>query len=447
MSTVSPASTDPTDRPVTTDEPDVRDRADVRRQIKLIVVLALILVIEVWFKLEISNPEVSHLLKGPRSADNQPVFFDGSYVSWAAVAVTAVALVLAALNRYPRGWVGVLLAVAVGVGFYGAFLMWAYADNALPIAITNPLGGTLLVATYLVLGSLAGVVCERAGVVNIAIEGQFIVAAFFASVTCSIAVTSLGGVPLFWTPVIGLVGGALAGVAIAALLGFFALRYHVDQVVVGVVLVTFGYGLTSFLRGQIPGDQASKLNNPHQLENVEIPLLADIPYIGQPMFNQTLLVYLMYLAIPGIWFLLFQTRWGLRVRAVGEHPKAADTVGINVVRIRWQALLLGGVLAGLGGSAFTLSTGAFTSQMSAGLGFIALAAVIMGRWHPIWAALAAIAFGFLRNLRDQLSILDEKVPGELISMLPYLATIIAVAGLVGRVRAPAASGKHYEKGD
>ncbi|MDT9592751.1 ABC transporter permease [Nocardioides zeae] len=439
--------TDPTGRPDAPAEPQVRDRADVRRQVKLVVVLALLVAVEIWFKLEITDPEVSHLLKGPRSAENQPVFFDGSYVSWGAVAITAVALLLAVLNRYPRGAGGVLLAVLVGASFYGSFLMWAYADSALPIAITNPLGGTLLVATYLVLGALAGVVCERAGVVNIAIEGQFIMAAFFASVFCSLAVASLGGLPLFWTPVVGMVGGALAGVLVAALLGFFALRYQVDQVVVGVVLVTFGYGLTSFLRGQIPGDQAARLNRPYQLENVEIPGLADIPYIGQAMFNQTLLVYLMYLAIPGVWFLLFQTRWGLRVRSVGEHPKAADTVGIDVIRVRWQALLLGGVLAGLGGSAFTLSTGAFTSQMSAGLGFIALAAVIMGRWHPIYAALAAIAFAFLRNLRDQLSILDEKVPGELISMLPYLATIIAVAGLVGRVRAPAASGQHYSKGD
>jgi ABC-type uncharacterized transport system permease subunit len=211
--------------------------------------------------------------------------------------------------------------------------------------------------------------------------------------------------------------------------------------------VAFGYGITSFLLGQIPGDKKADLNNPELLPTVEIPGLSDIPYIGEPLFAQNLLVYAMYLSVPLVWFLLFETRWGLRVRSVGEHPKAADTVGINVNRSKWQAVLLGGLFAGLGGASFTLTTGAFDKEMTAGYGFIALAAVIMGRWHPVWAAFAAVAFGFLQNLKDQLSILDEKVPGELLSALPYLATIIAVAGFVGRVRPPAADGQHYIKSD
>jgi simple sugar transport system permease protein len=428
-------------------EPQVRDRADVRRQIKLVVVLGLVLLAEVWFKLKIDDPTVSHLFKGPRTKDNPPVEFDGSLVSWVAVALTAVALGLALVNRFPKGWVGVLLAIVVGIGFYGAFLMWAYSDpsGTFAPAMTNPIPGTIRIATALVFGALAGVLCERAGVVNIAIEGQFIAGAFFGSVFSSFAVVSIASIPLFWCPIFGLLGGVLAGVGVAAMLAFFSLRYHVDQVVVGVVLVAFGYGITSFLLGQIPDDREEQFNNPQLLEAVDIPLLHEIPYIGEALFGQNLLVYIAYLSVPAVWFLLFQTRWGLRVRSVGEHPKAADTVGIDPNRTRWQAVLLGGVFAGLGGASFTLSTGAFDKEMTAGLGFISLAAVIMGRWHPIYAALAAVMFGFLRNLKDQLSILDEKVPGDLLSALPYIATIIAVAGFVGRVRAPAADGQPYQK--
>lgn len=435
--------------PTRTGSPEVRDRAEVRNQIKLVVVLGIVLLLEIWLTLAVDDPTVSHLFAGARSAENQPVEFDGSVVSWTAVALTAVALALAVAGRFPTGWVAALVMIAVGIGFYGAFLMWAYADptGSFAPAMTNPIPGTIRISTALVFGALAGVLCERAGVVNIAIEGQFIAGAFFGSLFSSFAVASLAAIPLFWCPVFGLLGGVLAGVGVSAMLALFALRYHVDQVVVGVVLVAFGYGITSFLLGQIPRGSQDELNNPALLQNVEIPFLSDIPYIGEALFGQNLLVYLAYVSVPAVWFLLFQTRWGLRVRSVGEHPKAADTVGIDVLRTRWQAVLLGGVFAGLGGASFTLTTGGFDKEMTAGLGFISLAAVIMGRWHPVYAALAALMFGFLRNLRDQLSILDEKVPGDLLAALPYIATIIAVAGFVGRVRAPAADGQPYQKAD
>ena len=153
----------------------------------------------------------------------------------------------------------------------------------------------------------------------------------------------------------------------------------------------------------------------------------------------------MYGSVVFVTLLLFQTTWGLRVRSVGEHPKAADTVGINVNRIRWQAILLGGVFAGLGGAFFTVgSTGTFDSNASAGNGFIALAAVIMGRWHPVGATLASLLFGFCFTLQAQLAFLD-KIPGELLRASPYLVTVIAVAGFVGRVRPPAADGEPYVK--
>jgi len=298
----------------------------------------------------------------------------------------------------------------------------------------------VLSATPLVLGAMAGVLCERAGVINIAIEGQFLMGAFFASVASSAAYSAEAG----------LLGGALAGVAVASLLAWFAIRFQIDQIVLGVVLIALCLGLTNFLLGQIPTARenpalASYLNQPLTLDTIRIPGLPDIPVLGPALFEQSLLAYLMYASVALVAFLLFQTRWGLRVRAVGEHPKAADTVGINVNRRRWSAVLLGGVFAGLGGAFFTVgSTGAFDQNPSNGQGFIALAAVIMGRWHPVGATVAAVFFGFMLATRDQLSVLT-KIDSELLSAAPYLATVIAVAGFVGRVRPPAADGQPYGK--
>ena len=287
-------------------------------------------------------------------------------------------------------------------------------------------------------GALAGCLCERAGVINIAIEGQFLTGAFFASVASS----------AFYSAEMGLLGGILAGVGIAALLAVFALRYQVNQVVLGVVLIALATGLTSFLLSQIPDDPTIKsyLNEPLILAPIRDPgALADIPVVGPTLFNQTLLVYLMYVSVAFVTVLLFQTRWGLRVRSVGEHPKAADTVGIKVNRIRWQAVLLGGVFAGLGGAYFTVgSTGSFDQDASAGNGFIALAAVIMGRWHPVWASLAALFFGFMWTLQSQLALLGQDPAGA--------AARLAVPRhdhrgrrLRRRVRPPAADGEPYVK--
>ena len=227
--------------------------------------------------------------------------FEGTPISWTAVVITAAALPLALVNRYPRGWVAVLARALVGIGFYASFLMWAYADpSGVRSAITNPLPGTSGSPPPLVFGALAGVLCERAGVINIAIEGQFIAGAFFGSVFSSFAVASLASIPLFWCPVFGLLGGILAGVGVAAMLALFSLRYYVDQVVVGVVLVAFGYGITSFLLGQIPEDREEQFNNPQLLEAVQIPVLHNIPYIGEALFGQNLLVYIAYVSVPAV---------------------------------------------------------------------------------------------------------------------------------------------------
>jgi simple sugar transport system permease protein len=420
-------------------ETQVRDRADITRQIRLVVTFAIATAFLLYFALAVNDPSVQFILGERVTKDVQPQDLDGAIISWLAVAVAVVALGLSALNRYPRGAWAMVASLVVGLMFYLGFLMWAYADQGegFVASIANPIPGTIRIATPLVFGALAGVMCERSGVINIAIEAQFLAGAFFASVAASLAFSAY----------MGLVGGILAGLLIASMLAVFALRYQVNQVVLGVVLVAFASGLTSFLLGQIPNDPAIKqyFNEPPILSPIRIPGLADIPLVGEALFDQTVLVYLMYISVVLVTLLLFQTKWGLRVRSVGEHPMAADTVGIKVNRIRWQAVLVGGVFAGLGGAYYTVgSTGAFDRDVSAGTGFIALAAVIMGRWHPIGATFAALFFGFMWNLQNQLSFAD-KLPGELLGAAPYLATIIAVAGFVGRVRPPAADGEPYVK--
>jgi simple sugar transport system permease protein len=334
------------------------------------------------------------------------------------------------MRRVPQRYAGWLAAV-LGVCFIGAFLCWAAAGKTFPLA--NQFQGTLNFATPLILGALAGVLCERAGVINIAIEGQFLVGAFTAAVVASTTGSAT----------VALIAAAATGVVMAWLLAVFSIKYLVNQVVLGVVLVVFASGITGYLFDQFLQEN-SDLNTPDVLSAIKIPGLGDIPFIGPILFNQTILVYLTYLAVAVVTFVLFQTRWGLRVRAVGEHPKAADTVGIKVKRVRYSAVLWAGVLAGLGGAFFTVGyAGSFSKDMTAGNGFIALAALIMGRWHPIGAMVAALFFGFATQLQSQLQIIQTPIPGELLLMAPYLATVIAVAGLVGRVRAPKADGEPY----
>ncbi|GAA1557295.1 ABC transporter permease [Kribbella sancticallisti] len=346
-------------------------------------------------------------------------------------ALGLLAAVAYVLRRVPTKYAGWLAAV-LGVCFIGAFLCWAAAGKTFPLA--NQFQGTLNFATPLILGALAGVLCERAGVINIAIEGQFLVGAFTAAVVASTTGSATAA----------LIAAALTGVLMAALLAVFSIKYLVNQVVLGVVLVVFASGITGYLFDQFLQEDAQNLNTPDVLSAVKIPGLGDIPFFGPILFNQTILVYLTYIAVALVTFVLFQTRWGLRVRAVGEHPKAADTVGIKVKRVRYSAVLWAGVLAGLGGAFFTVGyAGSFSKEMTAGNGFIALAALIMGRWHPIGAMVAALFFGFATQLQSQLQIIQTPIPGELLLMAPYLATVIAVAGLVGRVRAPKADGEPY----
>jgi len=325
--------------------------------------------------------------------------------------------------------------IAFGVLVVVGFIAWSAAGRDLPFQLSNQLVQTIVLATPLMFGALAGSVGERAGVINVAIEGHFLAAAFLAwfvgAVTGSVAA--------------GLVGAMAAGLVMAMLLTVFALRYLVNQVVLGVVLNVLASGVTGFLYDKLTStpELSAKYSNSVVMAAHAVPGLSKIPFFGPILFEQTALVYIAYVAIPLVWVLLFRTRWGLRVRAVGEHPAAADTVGINVNRTRYSAM----VLAGLGGAFFTIGFGgSFTKDLTSGYGFIALAAVIMGRWHPIRAVGMALFFGFVQQLQQQIGLLGTPIPQEVLQMFPYLATIIAVAGLVGKVRAPAADGEPYVKG-
>jgi ABC-type uncharacterized transport system permease subunit len=352
--------------------------------------------------------------------------------TWVLVALctlcTAYSIALLAQRKNTRLWLVVVFAVAWLIGF----LAWAGADATLPVV--GLLAGSLAVAVPIVFGAMSGVLGERAGVVNIAIDAQLLFGAFAAAIIGSVMDST-------WA---GLAAAMVAGLLVAALLAFLAISYLVDQVIVGVVLTVLVIGSTSFMFSQVLAPNAATLNSPPRFSRVPIPVLGDIPLIGPIFFRQTVIVYLLYIFVALITWALYRTKWGLRVRAVGEHPKAADTVGIKVNRTRFRTVLLAGAIAGLGGAFYTLvSVPQFNREMTGGAGFIALAAVILGKWDPIRATLAALLFGFASNLQGVLSVIGSPVPSQFMLMLPYVVTIFAVAGLVGRSRAPAADGVPY----
>jgi ABC-type uncharacterized transport system permease subunit len=322
-----------------------------------------------------------------------------------------------------------------GVAFLVGFLAWVDAGNSNSILVPGLLIGSLSLSTPLIFGALGGVISERVGVVNVAIEGQLLGGAFVSAVVASVTGS-------LW---IGLISAMIAGALVSMVLAVFSIRYLVDQVIVGVVLNVLVTGLTSFLYSEVLTNQPG-LNKGLLFPPFDVPVLSTIPLLGPLLFQQNVVVYLMYVAIAGVFFGLFKTRWGLRLRAVGEHPQAADTVGIKVNATRFWNVSLAGAIAGLGGAFFTLGDlGEFQKTMTAGAGYIALAAVIFGRWDPIRATLAALLFGFASNLQNVLSVVGSPVPSEFMLMLPYVVTILAVAGLVGQSRGPAASGKPYIK--
>jgi simple sugar transport system permease protein len=247
--------------------------------------------------------------------------------------------------------------------------------------------------------------------------------------------------------IIGLLAAMITAAGFSAILAVFAVRFLAQQIIVGVVLNVLAIGVTNFLYQQWLTEDGAATNAPGTLPIISIPFLSDIPILGSVLFSNRITVYIAIIVVFLLWFVLFKTKLGLRARAVGEHPLAADTVGINVGRTRFWWVTLGGLLAGLGGATLTIgNSGAFGREMSGGLGFIALAVVILGRWHPIYAASAALLFGFSIILRIWANQVSPGIPTSFITMVPYLVTLIAVVGFVGRSRPPAADGIPYVKG-
>lgn len=351
-------------------------------------------------------------------------------------AILAIIAAILALLQYRARKKIILASGLFGFSFLMSFLCWAASGKFIPL--TGLLQGGLLLAVPLIYGAMAGVLCERSGVINIAIEGQLLAGAFASGVLASLTQKT-------W---LGLLIAPFAGALIAYLLAVFAIKFGIDQVILGFVLNVLVIGLTDFLYKRLLIPYQATWNSGPILSPIKIPVLWKIPIIGPILFDQTIIVYMMYVIVALIHIGLFRSKWGLRMRAAGEHPTAAESVGINVNRIRFRNVILGGAIAGLGGAYFTIgAVGPFGKEMTAGKGFIALAALIFGRWSPLGAVSAALIFGFADNLQGVLSIIGTAIPSEFMLMAPYIATIIAVTGFVGRVRAPAADGVPYKRGE
>ncbi|HSJ34730.1 MAG TPA: ABC transporter permease [Acidimicrobiia bacterium] len=408
----------------------VRLPAEIRRQRFLgIVYLVLALVVVWFFALGSEGDATFRLGEGAQDID---LTFSAPGMGWFTAAVFAF-LAGIHLTRGLGKWSNVVLAFALTL-LALAFLAWA-ADGGNSFSLLGMLRTTVSAATPIAFGGLSGVICERVAVINIGIEGMLLTGAFMGAF-----VGTLAG------PLVGILAATVSGGLLALALAVLAIRYQVDQIIAGVVINIFALGLTSFLSSAVLVENSARFNSPGVLRAIRIPVLADIPIIGPILFNQNIFVYSLWTLTVVMTYGLFRTKWGLRSRAVGEHPKAADTLGINVYRMRYLNVFLGGLIAGFGGAYFTLgSVGAFNENMTAGRGYIGLAAMIFGRWHPVGALGAALVFGFADSLQVRLSILDVGIPSDFLLMAPYIVTIIVVAGVVGRARPPAADGQPYIK--
>ena len=416
-------------------------RVEVKRSWKLPGIYVAACILLLVFAISTRGDVTIRLNDKSQSYEIPDIVTAGAPIVWVLAAVTIAITawtILATTRRMTYStWARVGGMVLVGLSTILGFLFYAGSDSTGAVTLTSTLVSTVAISTPLIFGSLSGVVSERVGVVNIAIEGDLLVGAFAGVMAAS----------YFQMPYAGVIAAPLAGAALGALLALFSVKCGVDQIIVGVVLNVLALGLTTFLYGTVMKETPGSLNtNQFSLSPIKIPGLAEIPVIGPVLFNQTILVYLMYAAVIALAFFLFRSRWGLRLRACGEHPRAADTVGINVGRTRTLNTILGSAFAGLGGAFFTIGSGlAFTDNISAGNGYIALAAMILGKWNPVGAMGAAVMFGFAQALARMLPNIEPAIPADLVSMIPYVVTIVAVAGFVGKSRAPAAENVPYVK--
>ena len=313
------------------------------------------------------------------------------------------------------------------------FLTWQAGGTSLNLA--GMLSSAVLLSVPITLGAFSGVLSERAGVVNIAIEGMMLMGSMVGALIGSITDSA-------W---LGLIGAIVSAVLLALIHALLSIKYRINQVISGTVINIFSAGMTAFLSQKfLQANQA--LNSPPIFPRIPLPGLAHIPVLGPILFNTNLFVYIMFILLIIIQVALFSTRWGLRLRSVGEHPKAADTLGIDVIKTRYMAVILSGIVAGIGGAFFTLgSVGRFDEGMTAGKGFIGLAAMIFGNWTPIGSLGAGFLFGFADAIGSKLSLLGSAIPAQIMGMAAYLITMIVLAGFIGKGHTPAADGEPYVK--
>ena len=336
-------------------------------------------------------------------------------------------------KRY--GFIAIIIVILIG-----SVVLVGYQEVPAIVIIASMIATTIAVATPLTLGALSGVFCERSGVVNIGIEGMMLAGAFFGWLA-SIYMNSIFGFSATPSILAGVLAALLAGGLFALLHAALSITFKVDQIIGGTVINILALGLTGYF-------YTANLTTMGKFDPIDIPVLSSLPLVGPVLFSNPPITYAAIILVILVHYLMYHTRWGLRTRAVGEHPRAADTVGIHVFRMRYANVIIGGMIAGLAGAFLPLeAVGSFERAMTNGRGFIALAVMIFGNWTPLGALGGALLFGLASALQTQLQFLGlaDLIPHQFVGMLPYLLTIIVLTGFVGRVRAPAADGKVYEK--
>ncbi len=290
-------------------------------------------------------------------------------------------------------------------------------------------------AVPVLLASLGCMFTARSGIINFAMEGIMLMGAF-----CGYYGSYVSGSPL-----VGLLFAMAGGTAIALILGFVSIKGGVDQVVAGTGINILSMGLSSYLLSSVfgRGQKPSQINS---LLNIPLPGLSQLPFLGDVFFNQNVLVYLTYLLVPFTWYVIFKTPYGMQLRAVGESPRTLESVGGNVQRVRYSAVVISGMLGGLGGACLSIANlSVFMEKMSAGRGYLAWSTVTVGKWNPIGITGAAFLFGGADALQMRLQAYGIKFPREFLMMLPYILTMLVLAGVVGKTVGPAAMGKPYDK--
>lgn len=361
------------------------------------------------------------------------------------VNVTAAVFILSGiivlLNRPELERFGTGMMVISGILIIPVVFIAAAAGSS--TNVTTMLSESFRLATPVAIGAMAGLWCERSGVVNIAIEGMMLTGACFAFLTLYYILPNtpdeMIGLAMFFAVCVGILAGGVA----ALLHAWLSITFMTDQIVSGTVINILAVGVTSFVRREFLSSTEGGIQ---KLPTVPIPVLSDIPVLGDVFFNNQPIFYMMFVMVIGSHFVLYYTRWGLRTQSVGEKPEAADSLGINVNRMRWINVFIGGLIAGLAGAWFSLeATGRFTNGMTRGSGFIALAALIFGKWTPFGAFGGALLFGFSDALGTRFQIISVPIPVQFLQMVPYLVTIVVLAGLVGRAFPPKAVGTPYKK--